>query len=114
MFELHEIWRTSKQQGDKFLSRVRIYTLEGIAIGNAMVRLERAKYWKDEYNKLHKMLRKVGLDVAGEQDLRQLYLTRSFYQEVSNILATMADIVRPTTFAELTRYGFDDSPAAAP
>ena len=44
----------------------------------------------------------------GESDFKRLRLMGAFYRDVSEILATMADIVRPRTFEELARYGFDD------
>lgn len=108
MFELLELWRTSRQEGAAFLDRVRVYALPDAAIDSPAARTRVAIHWKQQHAELEALLREHGTDVIGESDFKRLRLMGAFYRDVSEILATMADIVRPRTFEELARYGFDD------
>jgi hypothetical protein len=38
---------------------------------------------------------------------------QTFYTQVSDILGTLADIVRPRTVEQLELYGFQDAPSPA-
>jgi internalin A len=110
MFELSEIWRTSKQEGEGFLQRVRIYALPDAKIWSPVDRIDLAIYWKDQYEALDSRVREHGATILGEHDHRLLCQMQNFYIQVSKILAIVSDIVQPRTFEELTRYGFDDLP----
>lgn len=108
MFELHEVWRTSRQEGDAFLGRVRVYALPDARFDTPTLRVGHAVHWKKQHAELEALVREHGSDVLGESDFKQLRLMGMFYRNVSEILATMADIVRPRTFEDLVRYGFAD------
>ena len=110
MFELSEIWRTSKQEGETFLKRVRIYALPDAKIFQPGDWADLAIYWKREHDALESRAQQHGLVVLGEQGHRRLTQMRNIYSQVSDILGTLADIVQPRTFEELERYGFDDLP----
>jgi internalin A len=113
MFELHEVWRTSRQEGDAFLDRVRVYALPDARFDTPALRVGHAVHWKKQHAELEALVREHGSDVLGESDFKRLRLMGEFYRDVSEILATMADIVRPRTFEELARYGLDDQPGSA-
>jgi internalin A len=112
MFELSEIWRTSRQEGNAFLERVRIYALPDAKIFKPTDWADSAIYWKQEHDELESRAREHGTVILGELGNRRLIQMRNFYTQVSDILGTLADIVQPRTFEELERYGFNDPPAS--
>jgi internalin A len=113
MFELSEVWRTSKMQGKDFLKRVRIYALPDVSISKARDWYKWAGHWKDEFDELNALAQK-GPALGFEHGHRQLLQMQTFYTQVADILATFADIVQPRTFEELKRYGFEDDPPTRP
>jgi len=113
MFELSEVWRTSRQEGKAFLARVRIYALPDAKIFNPGDWADCAIYWKQEYDPLEARARTHGMFVLGELGNKRLMQMRTFYNEVPDILGTLADIVQPRTIQDFQRYGFDDKPEGA-
>jgi internalin A len=109
MFELSEVWRTSKQQGNDFLNRVRIYALPDANISKPVDWITWAAHWKREYDELDAMARQHGAALLGEHGHRRLTQMQMFYTQVADILGTLADIVQPRTFEELKRYGFGEA-----
>ena len=109
MFELHELWRTSRQESEAFLERVRVFAVPDAQFETPLQRALLAKHWKEKYDELepHVLL-------LGERDIRLLKQMGEFYRHVGDILAVVADIVRPRTFEELAHYGFDDPPMQQP
>jgi hypothetical protein len=112
MFELSEIWRTSKQEGRAFLKRVRVYALPDAKVWEPKDWVDWAIYWKQEHDTLENRARDHGASILGEQGHRQLLQMQRFYTQVVDILGTLADIVQPRTYEDLARYGFDDPPPA--
>jgi internalin A len=110
MFELSEIWRTSKQEGPAFLKRVRVFALPETKIWNPIDWTDWAIYWKKEHDALESRAREHGIVILGELGHRRLTQMGLFYREVTDILGTLTDIVQPRTFEDLERYGFDDKP----
>jgi internalin A len=109
MFELSEIWRTSRQQSSAFLERVRIFALPDAAIGRPIDRVKLAAYWKEQHDELDAYARQHGATILGERDHRHLMQMQCFYLQVGDILAAISDIVHPRTFEDLERYGFGDT-----
>jgi GNAT superfamily N-acetyltransferase len=110
MFELSEIWRTSKQEGDKFLKRVRVYALPDAKIWKPADWTDWAIHWKQEHDDLDGRARQHGSTILGAHGHRRLMLMQRFYTQVTDILATLTGIVQPRSFEELERYGFDEKP----
>jgi hypothetical protein len=110
MFELSEVWRTSRQEGGAFLERVRIYALPDANISTPTDWADWAIHWKKEHSALESRALQHGPVVLGELGNRRLMQMRIFYTQVTDILGTLADIVQPRTFEELERYGFNDPP----
>jgi internalin A len=108
MFELSEIWRTSKQEGDAFLSRVRVYALPGTKVSRPEDWADWAIYWRQEHDALDKRAREYGATILGEHGHRKLMEMQRFYTQVPDILGTLADIVQPRSLKELERYGLED------
>src|SRR4051812_31888603 len=111
MFELLEIWRTSRQDSAALLNRVRVYTLDDADIWKPLSRTRYAAYWKKEYDEMDSFVRENGgTAILGEHDYQAYKRMGDFYRDVGNILAALADIVQPRSFEALTQYGFDDDP----
>ncbi len=113
MFELHELWRTSKGEAEAFLQRTRIYCLPDVQFSKMVDRLHYAEFWEREHGRLEACI-KTKFHLMGPRDFDECLLVRKFYQEVSEILGELADIVRPRTLEELKSYGFDDAPSEMP
>jgi magnesium transporter len=112
MFELSEIWRTSKQEGNTFLERVRVYALPDARVWQPGDWVDWAIFWKQEHDALENRARQHGASILGEHGHRKLMQMQRFYTQVADILGTLADIVQPRTFEELERYGLADPPRA--
>ena len=52
--------------------------------------------------------------ILGELDYKQFRPVGEFHRHISDILATMADIVQPHAFEELKKHAFDLPPATSP
>lgn len=111
MFELSEIWRTSRQEGPAFLGRVRVFALPDAKIWTPEDWADWAIHWKQRHDELQSRAVAHGIGILGEVGGRQLRQMQGFYLSVSDILGTLTDIVQPRTFEELERYGLDDAPA---
>jgi internalin A len=109
MFELNEIWRTSRQDEAAFRQRIRIFALPGTKIFDPTDWADWAIHWKQEHDKLENLARQHGTYVLGNAGGSRLNQMRAFYNQVADILATLADTVQPRTFEQLERHGFDDA-----
>jgi hypothetical protein len=105
MYELCELWRNCREDPDEFLERVRVFALPEVKISQPRDRVGHAMYWKKEYEELV-----AGFDILGKEDLNQFYLMKKYAHQVSDILATMADILRPRDLEQFKQYGFADAP----
>jgi internalin A len=110
MFELTEIWRTSMQDREIFLQRIRVYTQDDANIWDEIDRLKYAKYWKDKYNEIDSLIKQSDLAILGADGMKHAYLILRIYSQVADILRSLAYTLQPRTFEELERYGFSDSP----
>ena len=111
MFELSEVWRTSRQEGPAFLDRVRVYALPDARIFDPLDWTDWAIHWKQQHDALDDRARQHGAAILGEAGHRRLMLMQRFTTQVPDILATLADIVQPRSLDDLIRWGFGDTPA---
>jgi internalin A len=108
MFELSEIWRTSRQETPALLDRVRVYTLGDADIWTTLSRMQYAAYWKKQHDEIETFVHdNGGPSILGERDHAAYRRMGEFYRYVGDILATFADIMQPRNFEDLVRYGFD-------
>jgi internalin A len=106
MFELCEIWRTSRQEGPAFLERVRVYTLGDADVWKPLSRAQYAAHWKREHDEMEAFVREHGgTSILGERDFAAFRRMGEFYRHVGDILATLADIVQPHSFEDLNIGG---------
>lgn len=110
MFELFEVWRSSRQDPERFRRRVRVYALPDAKIFSPLERTKFAIHWKDQHAELDGVIRTHGAGVLGEGDFRQFKLMAEFAGRVADVLGVIADVVLPSTFEELAEYGFSEAP----
>jgi hypothetical protein len=92
----------------EFIERVKVYTLTSAPILTPLDRVQHAIYWKEQYEALDAAVKPHGLGILGETDLRQYKLMQDFAHRVSDILATVADVLQPHSFEELEKHWLDD------
>lgn len=109
MFELNEVWRTSKLEGETFLQRIRVYTLPCAKIWDPLDRARYAVYWKQKHDELEALEKEHGYAIIGEIGMQTLRRMREFSHNVSDVLATVADVLHPLTFDDFIRYGLDNT-----
>jgi internalin A len=107
MFELFEVWRNSRADPIAFVERVRAYTLPSARVSTTLDRLQQAIYWKEQYEALEAVVKSHGLGIVGEDDLKQFKLMQDFAHRVSDILATVADVLQPRNFDVLEQHWLD-------
>ncbi len=108
MYELFEVWRNSKWDDQDFLGRVRVYALPDAAIFGIKQRLQYAILWKQRFEEVEAEIRQHGAVILGPKDFNEFRLMKQFYLNVSEVLATIADIVLPRSFEQLQEYGLAD------
>jgi hypothetical protein len=117
MFELSEIWRNSRQEGQSFLDRVKLYPLPDAKYRTPDDWISWAAFWKKEHDRLAQMVRDH-VDLGVRPVFERMERTQKFYNQVTEILALLADRVSARDFEAFERYGFDEPapppPAAVP
>jgi internalin A len=108
MYELLEIWRKCSGEEEKFLDRIRVYIISGTKIFSVSDRAQYAIYWREEYEKVHKLIRDHGPDVVGRRGFQEYKLMGDFRRWVAEILEAVADRLQPRDFEDLAKYGLDD------
>jgi internalin A len=112
MYELLEVWRTSKMEDKVFRQRIRVYRLPDAKMSSPLERALCAKYWKEQFTELDAVVRQHGADLLGPADFKRYKLMQDFAHRVGDMLALIADTLQPADFEELKTYGFtDDGPA---
>jgi len=108
MNELFLIWRNSREDESDFLSRVRVYKLDDARFDRLEDRINYAKYWRNEHDRLEEII-KGSLSEVSDFDYRRFRLMDQFATNIGDILALFSDTVRPRSFEEFLKYGFGDA-----
>jgi len=108
MYELFEVWRTSKMAEEEFCRRVRAFRLPDARMSTPLERAHCAKYWLDQFTELDQLVRQVGPSLLGKADFERYKLMLVFAHHVGDILALIADTLQPADFEQLAQHGFDD------
>lgn len=112
MNELFLIWRNSREDESDFLERVRVYKLDDARFDRFEDRLSYAKYWRSEHDRLEEII-KGSLSEVSDFDYKRFRLMDQFATNIGDILGLFSDTVRPRSFDEFLKYGFEDgSPRA--
>lgn len=107
MFELHEIWRTSKTDPETFRLRVKAFAMKDAKIYDLLDRLEYATYWKDKFEKVKTVIDQHGATVLGEKGYQEFERIQEFYLHVNSMLTEVADTLNPQNIDELLKYGLE-------
>ncbi len=107
MNELFQMWKNSREDPKDFLGRVRLFTLDDAKFGQIADRIKYAKYWQSEHDKLAEIVRDSP-NLLSEADFRSFRLMDEFATNIGDILALFSDTVRPRSFEEFLKCGFDD------
>ena len=88
--------------------RVRLFTLDDAKFSKIIDRIRYAEYWQQEHDKLADVLKGKSPTLLSEADYRSFRLMDDFAAHIGDILALFSDTVRPRSFDEFLKYGFDD------
>ena len=94
MFELSEIWRQARRDGDAFLARVTVWALPDARLHSILERLAIAKHWRDYFKALDQAVRKDPA-LLGESDMAKYKQIERYASEVGEMLALIADTLLP-------------------
>ncbi len=108
MNELFQMWKNSREDPEDFLRRVRLFTLDDAKFSKIIDRIRYAEYWQQEHDKLADVLKGKSPTLLSEADYRSFRLMDDFAAHIGDILALFSDTVRPRSFDEFLKYGFDD------
>ena len=115
MYELMEVWRTSRMADEEFRRRIRVFRLPDAEIKAPLSRARHALYWKQQFSELDTLVRKHRATLLGEaEDFKSYRMMQHFAYNVGDVLALIADTLLPSDFDQLVAYGFQDGLAAAP
>jgi internalin A len=111
MYELLEVWRNCKHEGETFRRRVRVYRLPDAAISRAIDRLRYARYWMEQFEEMDQSVRKLGPSLMANEDFGEYRLMLEFAHHVGPMLREIADTLQPADFESFVKYCFQDPPA---
>ncbi len=114
MTELYEIWQQCRSEADRFRSRVRVFTTPDAHIATLRERLDHVGWWRKEHAEVQALVDQNGPDALSASDYQQFRDMGHFVRHLPDILSVMQDTLRPRSFDDLVRYGFDDPPPAPP
>ena len=102
------MWRNSRQNNAEFLRCVRFFSVDNARIGKPDEWLQYSKFWQQQRDQLRKAINDVGFADTSEETIRRFRLMEVFTAHISDVLATLSDVVQPRTLKDFLEYGFDD------
>ena len=108
MFELLRIWQTSAAEPDRFLNRIRVFTMPGTDIFGIAQRMKYGMYWKEQREAIQKLIQEGGADVLGERDFKNWRNIQEFAHHVNEMLAHIADVLQARKFDEYAQAAIDE------
>jgi hypothetical protein len=100
MYELLVIWQSSGDQTDRFLDRIRVFTMPGTRIHSIQDRMKYATYWKEQRDKTEQLIKKSGIGGLGPTDLKNWRHVCAFAGNVNEMLANIVDVLQASDFDE--------------
>lgn len=101
MFELFEIWRTSKQDPKIFLDRLIVWKPPELNISSPTHRSRPAAYWKRQHEKVERETRHHGSVPRGKDGQVEAKQMLIWYTQLPDILALFSDQVLARSIDEL-------------
>jgi internalin A len=102
MSELHGIYKNARSDEDDFLGRVIPLSLDDAHISRTRDRAEHARYWENEVEQL----RQYTVQQLGEEGCRELLMMCDWARAVPQMLAHIANILRPQGFDAIVADDF--------
>ena len=111
MNELFDVWRNCREDDAEFIDRTRVYELPCAkhstpmrsALNMPFTGARSSKRWR-------RLVKEHGQLVLSDEDIAEYRLMTRFVNETANILKLVQDVLRPRSFDEFVKYGFDDPP----
>ena len=110
MHELFDVWRNCREDDAEFIKRTRVYELPCAKLSTGLDRAQYAIYWRKKFDEMDAFVKEHGQLVLSDEDNAEYRLMTRFVNETANILKLVQDVLRPRTFDEFKKYGFDDPP----
>ena len=95
MSELLHLFNRSLGDRGNLMQRILPLVVGELHCARARDRDAYVTYWEQEYTDLNALLKKRGIDSVGEADRRELLAIQAFKQQVSDLLAWVADTLMP-------------------
>ena len=108
MHELFDVWRNCREDDAEFIERTRVYVLPCAKISTLLDRAQYAIYWRKKFEETDAFVKEHGQLVLSDADNAEYRLMTRFVNETANILKLVQDVLRPRSFDEFVKYGFDD------
>ena len=112
MHELFAVWRNCREDDAEFIAHTRVFVLPSAKIGTVVERAQYAIHWHRTFGEIDALVKQEGLLVLSDKDVAEYRWMARFVHETANILTLVQDVLRPRTFEEFVKYGFDYPPEA--
>jgi internalin A len=110
MHELFDVWRNCREDDAEFIKRTRVYELPCVKMKTDEERAQYVIYWQQRFKEKQALVKKHGQFVLSDAANAEYRLMTRFVNETANILDLVKDVLRPRSFDEFEKYGFDDPP----
>lgn len=108
MFELSEIWRNCLLEPERFLKRIRVFTLPCAKIWSPEERTAYAIYWKLRWESLEATRQAHGSDIVCDQDSEEHRRMRDYSRNIGTMLASITRDLQPRDFEDLVKHCLAD------
>jgi internalin A len=107
MHELFDVWRNCREDPKTFIDRTRVHVLASATIATPVERAQYVIYWQSNFKAIDALLKEHGQLVLSDDDNAEYRLMTRFVNETANVLKLVQDTLRPRTFEEFVKHGFD-------
>jgi internalin A len=107
-FELYEVWRNSRMDDRDFLRRVKVFKMPEVRISNFAERKVYYSWWKQQLADRRDLIDEIEPSALPALELQYYKAMRQFADDVLEILLLVSDTLRPATWDDFLRDGFDD------
>jgi len=105
MYELLVAWQKSKDNPEKFRSRVKVWVMPGTeGIQDTETRLKYSTFWKGERTRRQELIEAHGVDGLAPDELKLWGRIKEFADQVNAILCFFADTLSPATVEDFDRW----------
>jgi internalin A len=110
MHELFDVWRNCREDDAEFITKTRVFILPCAKITTLRQRTQYIVHWKKRFEETEALVKKHGPTILGAADLADHRWVSDFYNKTPDMLRLVLDVLKPRTFDEFMKYGFNDPP----